>query len=124
MPDGDWQAVVWIRYDKHRKATRRSWDLSHALRLSKTHKSKAQYNPHLYGQNGAIEQLERACIVQGTVIFENENSRKCYMVKTDVVGMCSGEMTKIVYAEWTRSVGIHGRPMSSRVLKQIRGRHA
>ena len=118
MPDVDWSAVNWIRYTKHRKATRRTWDASIALKMSKRHKSQAQYNPILYGQNGAIEQLERMCIEHGTVVFENKNSRKCYMVRTGVVGMCSGERTNIVYAEWARNVGLHGRPISPAALNR------
>ena len=113
---------TWQRRLKHRKATIRTWDNGDAKRWSAQHQSESQYNPHLFGTDDSVRDLELRCIDEGIEIPSSSKvKRMFYMERRDLgdyIGVCSGELTYFVIAEWHRSGAIHGRPISPTALQQ------
>jgi hypothetical protein len=118
MAEADWPKA-WQRIDKHRKATVRTWASGEARAWSSQNESRAQYNPIELATDEAVRDLEMQCVEQGTLIRETANKRTYYM-RTDVmVGVCCGDETPFVFAEWHDSGIIHGRPISERALRKL-----
>jgi hypothetical protein len=113
----------WQRRNKHRKATIASWDSGDARAWSK-HPGEAQYNPHVFHHDEAVRALELLCVHEGNLISATDHKRTYYLdlqVRRPgvIVGVCNGEPTTIVFAEWHVSGDIHGRPISTDVLNQF-----
>ena len=113
---------AWQRRLKHRKATIRTWDNGDAQRWSAQHVSESQYNPHVLVTDNDVRAIELRCLNEGIEIASLSTvKRMFYMERRDLgdyVGVCSGELTFYVFAEWHRSGAIHGRPISSTALHQ------
>jgi hypothetical protein len=115
MCNQDWPKR-WYRYGKHRQSTTAQFQASHARKWSGQHGGSSQYDPVRYGTDQSIEQLEMDCVEQGIRIDGDVNVRRFYRHMGHVVGVCSGEFTEYVYAEWCVSGEIHGRPVSEKKL--------
>ncbi len=110
----------WERYPKHRKATTRDWDSGLVLKWSAAHESHAQYNPYGFGSDEDVEELEVRCVNDGTPICMGETKWTFYLNVYRVVGVCCGQETDYVFAEWNLSGGaIHGRPISKKALRAM-----
>lgn len=117
MDRPDWPKR-WEYYEKHRKVTIKHWDNGEALILSKQDESESQYNPHLFGSDGAVSAIELLCVERGDVIKQRPNKWTFYLKLNVVVGVCCGQETEYVYAEWRQDGGIHGRPISVKALRE------
>jgi hypothetical protein len=91
-----WDGLVW-----HEKTARGGYP--------------SQYNPHRYGSDPAVRQLELKCFRKG-ILIEPRGAR--YMHLGHIVGVCSGEETEYVFAECSSGF-VHGRPISTIALKKM-----
>jgi hypothetical protein len=109
---------IWKRYPFHRKANATSWDKGEAqARTAK--KEKSQYNPHLYATDDQVRELEERCVDTG-ILISDFGIKRTYYLKTDhVIGVCRGELTSYVFAEWHQCGDIHGRPISEAALRNL-----
>jgi len=91
------------------------WDNGKALKRSQD--QPAKYAPHI--DRNRQEALEMHCIDEGMVIKERADIARFYFDAGEIIGVCSGEETRYVYAEWTGPPNgeVHGRPVS---VKQLR----
>ncbi|MGH7139185.1 MAG: hypothetical protein ACREHD_25860 [Pirellulales bacterium] len=118
MPKAEWPKT-WQRIDKHRKATVRTWRSGEAQAWSAQNESQAQYNPIELGTDEVVRDLEMRCVDEGTLIRETAHKRTYFMHTDTVVGVCCGDETTFVFAEWHDSGIVHGRPISVRALKRF-----
>ena len=97
----------------------RTWDSGEAKSWSAEHGSKAQYNPHRFGTDEAVRNLELRCVDHGHQIDSTISKRTYYLHAGAgvIVGVCSGVETEFVFVEWSAGAGgIHGRPISVDLL--------
>ena len=118
MAEPNWPKV-WQRIDKHRKATVRTWASGEARIWSAQNESRAQYNPIQFGTDEAVRDLELECVEGGTLIRDASNKRTYFMRTEMIIGVCCGEETAFVFAEWHGSGVIHGRPISQTALRKL-----
>jgi hypothetical protein len=109
---------MWQSRKKHRKANPRLWDDGTAKSNSAEPHGESQYNPYEFGTDDAVRELEFRCVDQGIMIVDEEHLKKFYMDVGRVVGVCSGEETTFVLAEWC-SGEVHGRPISKKALLRM-----
>jgi hypothetical protein len=110
--------IKWEYYEKHRKVTTRLWDNGEALAISRQDESEAQYNPHLFQSDAEVSAIEIKCVAEGIPIKQRPNKWTFYLKLDCIVGVCCGEETEYVYAEWRQDGGIHGRPISEKALRE------
>lgn len=72
-----------------------------------------------FGSDEAVRDLEMRCVELGTLLRETTNKRTYFMRTDIVVGVCCGDETPYVFAEWHESGSIHGQPISERALKKL-----
>lgn len=118
MAKAEWPKV-WQRIEKHRKATVRTWASGEARAWSAQNESRAQYNPIEFGSDDDVRALEMECVERGTLVREAPNKRTYFMPTDRVIGVCCGEETSFIFAEWHDSGIIHGRPISKTALRKL-----
>jgi hypothetical protein len=64
------------------------------------------------------ENLEMDCVTNGVLIRKVAKKRMYYKRQESVVGAANGVETNYVYAEWCQSGDVHGRPMTTEMLKK------
>lgn len=104
----------WVRYERHRVATPADWDAGIPLRRSAEPRGRAQYNPYRFGSDEAVREMELRCFRTGKPL---PGKRARYLQTEEVVGVGSGFVTSLVYAECTSGF-VHGRPSSPQVLRE------
>jgi len=102
-------------YRVHKKASKQQWDQSRAVRSTKG--GKAQFNPYTYRTYDLIHALELRCIDEGTSIYDGGDLKTYYMEDEMLVGASKGEKTYLVFVEWHKRDGFHGRPISRQELR-------
>lgn len=107
----------WQRVVKHRQANAAKWASSQARTWSEGPYGAAQYDPGRYGTDPAVEELELGCVEHGKLLSDTGKRRTYYRKMDHTVGVCSGEPTEYVFAEWLMSGEIHGRPISKSLLQ-------
>ena len=123
--DADWPEV-WEYRDKHLRATIEDWDASRVIKSTQGCEGDSQYNPHRFTRQN-VRDIEIACVRDGIKIRDTASIRKFYMDArrflgddSVIVGVCCGQRTPFVFAEWGASGNIHGRPISTIALKHFR----
>ncbi len=109
------QNPEWAYYPKHRKATCASWDNGVPHEFSAQGEGRAQYNPHFYGSDEAVRDLEMKCYYAEGIPLPGPFAR--YMQVDHIVGVCLGEETQYVYVECISGF-VHDRPISRKALKK------
>jgi len=107
----------WQNRPKHRKATCRTWDNDDAKRWTADEDGEAQYNPYLFPDDASVQEIELRCIETGEPIKTTGRKRTFYLNCFQTVGVCSGEHTEYVFAEWLEAGEYHGRPISITALR-------
>jgi len=64
-----------------------------------------------------VKIAETNCVEKGILIEQTENVRTYYKKLDHTVGVCSGEFTDYIYAEWHDGGPVHGRPISVKALE-------
>jgi hypothetical protein len=113
----NWQTKPKIK--KHRKANVRTWNSSNATRWSEQYESQAQYNPLLYKSDASVKSIELRCVDHGTPIHRSPVKWTFYLKENNIVGVCCGERTNFVFAEWHSTGIVHGRPISRKALRLL-----
>lgn len=103
------------RWDKHGGKHRANRNLTLAMICESTSKKgPAKYLPSV--DDNRHKELELRCITEGRLVKESGGLR-CYCLDVqEVIGVCCGEETSLVFVEWGRSGHFHGRPISPGAL--------
>ena len=111
-----WDRKLWDERRKHVPPPGIPWDDL----VEETAQSKAPSLYHLtYANSHARRELEFDCVTRGTQIKEVPNSKRCFYKRMEqVVGASEGKETFYVYAEWSISGAVHGRPISEDELRK------
>ncbi len=96
----------------------RQWNSQEAHQRTAAPDAASQYNPHFFGTDEAVQELEMKCVEKGMLISESVHRRTYYMKVDEIVGVCRGEETNFVFAEET-SGNVHGRPISKAALREM-----